>query len=115
MAVFLDFEDDSDSVDPPKQPPQASHLSAVETGNANRTVLPAHHWPPVDLQHAAARHVGAVKGGPDRISPDRPNPNKNAMTEALGCYPYVASFLILFTLSILLLVSSWMQFESDAN
>lgn len=62
MAVFQDLEEDP-------EPPE---------------ILPA-QW-----QHLLARglrtaHIGTLNDQDD----ERVNPNKNVMTEALGCYPYV--------------------------
>ena len=66
MVLFVDLEDES-------EPPEIINT----------------HW---QHQHSYERdlrtaHVGALDGaGGDRI-----NPNKNVMTEALGCYPYAHS------------------------
>lgn len=43
-----------------------------------------------------------------RLGDDRENPNRNSMSEALGCYPYVYSRNQMFTtLRILLMLVRW--------
>jgi hypothetical protein len=62
MVVFVDLEEES-------EPPER-----------------AQHW---SLHGLHANHVGFGIGGLTlKEGVQRDNPNKNAITEALGCYPY---------------------------
>jgi len=69
MVLFIDLEDESE---PPEQ-----------LGNN------PHHW----LMHDNTDFLrGLTIGNEGRaggVEVARENPNKNAITEALGCYPYV--------------------------
>lgn len=67
MVVFVDLEDESE---PPERVPHWSLLHQHGVGN-----LPA-------LKSLSLEIEGRI------------NPNKNALTEALGCYPYVSFFLM---------------------
>jgi hypothetical protein len=70
MVVFIDLDDDV-------EPPELSSL---------RTKAPI-GWFQTD-HILAAPNTQTPKKSPEKIN-ERMNPNKNAVTEALGCYPSV--------------------------
>lgn len=65
MVIFVDLEDESE---PPESVP---HWSQLQQHGGIGSMLSL-----IDL---------SLKDG---LQHDRGNPNKNAITEALGCYPY---------------------------
>jgi hypothetical protein len=63
MVLFVDLEDEN--AEPPER------------------VTP--HWQQFHQRGLRTARIGTLDGNDEA----RPNPNKNAITEALGCYPYV--------------------------
>lgn len=63
MVLFVDLEDEN--AEPPER------------------VTP--HWQHFNQRGLRTAYIGIFDGSDEA----RPNPNKNAITEALGCYPYV--------------------------
>jgi hypothetical protein len=54
----------------------------LEDENAEPPEIVTPHWQPFNERALRPVNTGALDEG-------RVNPNKNAITEALGCYPYV--------------------------
>jgi hypothetical protein len=69
MVVFVDLEDESE---PPERAP---------------------HWSLHHPHKGPGFGVGGLSIGSQSQSDGRENPNRNTITEALGCYPYVTSCL----------------------
>lgn len=76
MVVFVDFEDDSE---PPEQ--VGNELSHLQNG-INRFQKPV--WGGFGEANKGANALELTLDQDDRV-----NPNKNVITEALGCYPSV--------------------------
>ena len=68
MVLFVDLEDESES-----EPP--------ESGNAFKNLNLTHRW-------GRDGEAGLMRSTRVMDADGRDNPNKNAITQALGCYPY---------------------------
>ncbi|TGO34851.1 hypothetical protein BHYA_0179g00080 [Botrytis hyacinthi] len=78
MVVFIDFEDDSE---PPEQ--VGNELSHLQNG-INGFQKPV--WGGFGEANKGANALGLTLDQDDRV-----NPNKNVITEALGCYPIISA------------------------
>lgn len=75
MVLFVDLEDDAE---PPERPGVAPHWSQLGNGVLGGRSLSSSGINGLDLRE--------VRG-----EAPRENPNNNAVTQALGCYPYVSN------------------------
>ena len=82
MVLFVDLEDESgnssDPLDNDSMPHHWSHQLHIREGLGDLPARPS-------VQEVV----------------ERTNPNKNAMTEAMGCYPYVVYFFLRQLLALL--------------
>lgn len=85
MAIFVDLDEES-------EPPQTPALRGEWDGERAKLQL-QQQLLAVANPSAHVRDGSAVHGDREQAADQgiRENPNRNRMTEALGCYPYVRS------------------------